>query len=179
MPLDSPKHRIIFQVLTFFMIHFFLFNSPHFFNTKNALSVPGMDPGFVEFVIPSRGISLVRPGEDVIVLPGRSQSLVIYYRNTLHKNAHFLNIFTNLIFQLDFWDYWCSQHGTEPWQAVFTGSPRDGDGLFLEDGFGQEEMADLRKILNRLGADEVQFTSLKRGKLIIEIVLFSEVKTRL
>ena len=89
MPLDSAKHRIIFQVSTFIMIHFFLFNSPHFFNTKNALSVPGMDPGFVEFVIPSRGISLVRPGEDIIVLPGRSQSLVIYFRNTLHKNAHF------------------------------------------------------------------------------------------
>ena len=51
--------------------------------------MPGMDPGFVEFVIPSRGISLVRPGEDIIVLPGRSQSLVIYYRNTIHKNAHF------------------------------------------------------------------------------------------
>ena len=91
----------------------------------------------------------------------------------------FKNSFKNLFFQLDFWDYWCSQHGTEPWQAVFTGSPRDGDGLFLEDGFGQEEMADLRKILNRLGADEVQFTSLKRGKLIIEILLFSKVKTRL
>ncbi len=39
-------------------------------------------------------------------------------------------------------------------------------------------MTALRKILNRLGADKVQFTFLKIGKLIIETVLFSKVKTR-